>query len=71
LVVEVSVGRLSWASTTPLDPGTRRVAQDGLHALLDPEQRLARLLGVVRGEGQVPRTATRSMGLDHIRTCSR
>lgn len=50
LVVEVGVASLSWTSTTPLDPGTRRVALDGLLALLDPEQRLAHLLGVVSRE---------------------
>ncbi len=54
LVVEVCVGELSWAATTPVDPGTRRVAQDGLLILLDPEQRLAHLRDVVTRRGQVP-----------------
>lgn len=44
LVVEVNVGDLSWASTTPVDAGTRRVAADGLIPLLDPQHRLHHLL---------------------------
>jgi uncharacterized protein len=51
LVVEVGVSNLSWASTTPVDLGTRRVAQDGLLPLLDPQQRLADLVRRVIQEG--------------------
>ena len=39
--VDFGVARLSWASTRPLDPGTARVARDGLIALHDPNGLLA------------------------------
>lgn len=54
LVVEVAVGRLAWASTSPLDAGTHRVVADGLVPLLDPEGRLAHLLRTVTGRDAVP-----------------
>ncbi|MGV1049711.1 MAG: nucleotidyltransferase domain-containing protein [Solirubrobacterales bacterium] len=44
LEVEVGVGRPSWASVAPLDPGTRRVAGDGLKPLHDPDGLLAALV---------------------------
>lgn len=50
-VVEVNVGDLSWASTTPVDAGTRRVTEDALIPLLDPQHRLAHLLQAV-GTGE-------------------
>jgi hypothetical protein len=43
LAVEVGVGRPSWASVTPVDEGTRRVATDGLVALHDPDGLLGKL----------------------------
>lgn len=49
LIVEVNIGRLSWASIAPIDNGTRRVVLDGLVALHDPELRLSRLVQAVRG----------------------
>ena len=47
--LEVDVGIVSptWASTDPVEEGTRRVAVDGLVALHDPEGRLRRLLDAV------------------------
>ncbi len=43
LEVEISVAPPSWAATDPVDPGTRRVVQDGLATLYDPGGLLARL----------------------------
>jgi hypothetical protein len=42
-VVELGVGSPSWASVTPVDEGTRRVATDGLLALYDPDGLLEEL----------------------------
>lgn len=42
--VELGVGRPSWASVTPVDEGTRRVATDGLLALYDPDGLLEELV---------------------------
>jgi predicted nucleotidyltransferase len=44
LEVEVGIGRENWASTQPVDPGTRAVVRDGLRPVFDPEGLLARLL---------------------------
>jgi hypothetical protein len=33
-----------WASVTPIDPGTRRVAGEGLRVVHDPEGLLGRLV---------------------------
>ncbi len=44
LEVELGVGRPSWASVTPVDEGTRRVATDGLLPLYDPDGLLEELL---------------------------
>jgi predicted nucleotidyltransferase len=43
LQVELGIGPLAWASTTPIDDGTRRVVCDGLLILHDPDALLARL----------------------------
>jgi hypothetical protein len=48
LVVEVCVGRPSWAAVDPLEPGTASVAADGLLVLWDPQGLLHRLLDVVQ-----------------------
>jgi predicted nucleotidyltransferase len=39
--VDFGVARTSWASIRPLDPGTARVARDGLIVLHDPDGLLA------------------------------
>jgi len=44
LEVERGLGRPSWAAVDPLDPGTARVAADGLSVVHDPEGMPARLL---------------------------
>ena len=49
LEVELCIGGASWAGTEPVDDGTRRVVDDGLQVLWDPEGRLARLLEAVHG----------------------
>jgi Streptomycin adenylyltransferase len=41
--VDLGVGLPSWASVSPVDGGTRRVATDGLHMLYDPDGLLAKL----------------------------
>jgi nucleotidyltransferase-like protein len=43
LEVEVNLAEPAWAATDPLDPGTRRVAADGMRILHDPDGRLAAL----------------------------
>ena len=47
LDVDVCIGRPSWADTDPLDEGTRRVVEDGMHVLWDPGGRLAALAAAV------------------------
>lgn len=42
--VEVSFVDRGWAATDPVDPGTRRVASDGMRVLHDPRGLLGRLL---------------------------
>lgn len=44
LEVELGVGRLAWASVSPVDDGTRRVVGDGLVAVYDPDGLLDSLL---------------------------
>jgi predicted nucleotidyltransferase len=48
LEVEVGIGRPSWADTSPVDPGTRRVVRDGMQALYDPRGMLAALIDACR-----------------------
>ena len=43
LEVEIGIGRPSWASTDPLDDGTRRVVEAGFRPLHDPRGLLAAL----------------------------
>jgi predicted nucleotidyltransferase len=43
LQVELGVGKPEWASTTPVDDGTRRVVLDGMRAIYDPTRLLAGL----------------------------
>jgi hypothetical protein len=47
LEVEFGVSSPEWASTDPVDAGTRRVAADGLVALHDPDGLLAELVDAV------------------------
>jgi len=51
--VELGVGSASWASVTPVDEGTRRVATDGLLALYDPDGLLEALLKHCPGQVDV------------------
>ena len=48
LEVEVGFGRPSWAATARVDSGTRRVVDDGLHAVYDPRGLLAALVSACR-----------------------
>ena len=48
LEIEVGVGVPSWASTDPVDPGTRRVVGAGLRPLYDPTELLAALIDACR-----------------------
>lgn len=43
--IDFGVAHTSWAATKPLDPGTARVARDGLMPLHDPDGLLAALAG--------------------------
>jgi uncharacterized protein len=45
--VDFDVARPSWASTSPLDPGTARVVRDGLVAIHDPDGLLAHVVEAV------------------------
>ncbi|EDX83172.1 hypothetical protein S7335_351 [Synechococcus sp. PCC 7335] len=47
ITVELSFGRLSWASITPLDTGTQQVVRDGCRILYDAEGHLSRLVRFV------------------------
>jgi hypothetical protein len=47
LEIEFSFAPLSWADTTPIDPGTRRVVMDGCRILYDPGCVLAALCAAV------------------------
>jgi uncharacterized protein len=42
--VEISFACISWADTSPVDPGTARVVSDGCHILFDPDGLLERLV---------------------------
>jgi uncharacterized protein len=42
--VEISFAPLSWADTSPVDPGTARVIDDGCRILFDPDGLLERLV---------------------------
>lgn len=45
--VEVSFVAPAWASTSPVDPSTRRIAGSGIRVLHDPEGLLTRLVTVL------------------------
>jgi len=49
LEVEIGFGVPSWADQDPVDPGARRVTQEGCRILYDPEGLLARLVLAVKG----------------------
>lgn len=42
--IEFRFAPLSWADTSPLDPGTRKVVEDGYRIIYDPELILNRLV---------------------------
>lgn len=42
-LIELSFGSQAWASTSPIDSGTRYVVQDALISLYDPQSLLAQL----------------------------
>ncbi len=50
LVVEFGAVGPVWASTTPVDAGTAQVVADGLVALYDPADLLARLVAAVAAQ---------------------
>jgi hypothetical protein len=60
--VEICVGLPTWASVTPVDEGTRRVATDGLLALYDPDGLLDELLKQCPSQGDA-----RPIGTPHVR----
>ena len=47
LEVEVGIAAPSWAATDPVDPGTRRVVEEGMRIIYDPEELLTRLVGAL------------------------
>jgi hypothetical protein len=57
LEVEFGIGPLVWASTTPIDEGTRQVVSAGFIVLYDPDAMLAQLQKAV--EASPVRSATR------------
>ncbi|MGO9322538.1 MAG: nucleotidyltransferase domain-containing protein [Solirubrobacteraceae bacterium] len=44
LELDVGIGEPSWAATTPVDPGTRRVVSDGMRIVHDPDGLLRALI---------------------------
>jgi predicted nucleotidyltransferase len=52
--IEFGIGTAEWAATRPVDPGTRRVASDGLVILYDPEELLADLLRDIPEKSHIP-----------------
>jgi predicted nucleotidyltransferase len=54
LDVEFGIGPPQWASTTPIDAGTRRVAQQGLRSLFDPDGLLASLRNTLLSDEDEP-----------------
>jgi len=48
LEIEVGIAPPSWATTSPIDPGTRRVAETGFRALYDPDDLLEELACALR-----------------------
>lgn len=42
--IEISFAGLSWADTSPVDPGTAKVVREGCRILYDPEGLLERLV---------------------------
>ena len=56
LEVEFGFAPRSWASTAPLDPGTRRIVSDGCRILHDPDGLLTALwVSVSKTSGQTAR----------------
>jgi predicted nucleotidyltransferase len=56
LEVEVGIAPPSWADTNPVDPGTRRVIDDGHRIEYDPVGLLAVLSDACRGPAEAPTT---------------
>lgn len=52
--VEFGIGTAEWAATHPIDPGTRRVASEGLAILYDPKQILADLISTISTTSPIP-----------------
>ena len=46
--LELSFGSLDWASTNPVDAGTRRIISDGLRVIVDKDGRLQRIVESVK-----------------------
>jgi predicted nucleotidyltransferase len=44
LELDIGIGRPSWASVDPVDPGTRRVVTDGIQIVYDPDGLLRDLI---------------------------
>lgn len=55
--VDFGIANPSWASIQPLDPGTARVAREGLVALYDPDGLLAHLVGAATSADDWPAAA--------------
>jgi len=51
LEVEFGITTPAWAATDPLDPGTRRVVNDGIRVVYDPKGMLAALVRVSPSAG--------------------
>ncbi|MDQ4106018.1 MAG: hypothetical protein M3157_02435 [Actinomycetota bacterium] len=48
LEVEMGIAPPSWAATRPVDPGTRKVVEDGVSIVRAPDGLLTRLLDACR-----------------------
>ena len=50
--LELTFCEVSWASTSPIDEGTRRVVTDGLRVICDTDGHLSRLISAIARERQ-------------------
>lgn len=46
--IDIGIGEPTWASASPVDPGTRQVVAHGLRVLYDPDRLLERLMKACR-----------------------
>ena len=68
LEVEMGIVPLSWATTSPVDPGTGKVINDGHRVIYDPDGALAALSAACRVRSATPQCLRQPR---RPRTCER